>query len=286
MRAGRPLTWILLGLAALLLLGVRAFLAPPAAEAPPAGGPGPAPPRQEAGSGAEDLARELAALRAALEDERRARQRLGREVAALRAALGAAEPEPGASPAVPAPAPPGPAAQEGDPPPGGGFDEAALLDAGFAPYEVAEIRGRVEAIELERLYLRDRALREGWSGTPRFRQAYRALGEQEEALRQEFGEDRYDWLLYASGRSNRVRVTSVLAGSPAGEAGVEAGDRIVSYGGARLFDVSELRDATTGGRAGESVELEVRRGDETVRLFVPRGPLGVRLDETRERPKG
>lgn len=229
----------------------------------------------------------LSSLEAALAAERSAREALALEVAGLRSELGRlTAPLEAMSP--PTPPPPGPTTA---PDPGRDlvraptpFDEQALLDAGFDSREVERLRSQTEALELEQLYLRDRAIREGWAGTPRFAEEARNLDARGRALREELGDERYDWLLFASGRANRVVVQSVLESSPASEAGLRNGDAILSYGGSRLFDVSALREATAGGRSGESVAIDVARGEERLRVYVPRGPLGVRLEELRQRP--
>jgi hypothetical protein len=168
----------------------------------------------------------------------------------------------------------------------GDLDAESLVAAGFPAQEAAALEQRWESFELERLYLRDQATREGWLGTPRFRAEQSALDLRQEALRGELGDDAWDQVLYAAGRPNRVVVQSVLDGSPAGEAGLRAGDVILGYAGRRVFDGEELRSATTQGRAGESVAVEILRDDTTQRVFVPRGPLGVRLGFSVTQPSG
>jgi S1-C subfamily serine protease len=69
----------------------------------------------------------------------------------------------------------------------------------------------------------------------------------------------------------------VLGGSAAAEAGLRAGDVVYAYGGERIFKPWSLVQSTQGGRSGESVEVEVQRGSERLRVTVPRGPLGVRI---------
>ncbi|HEM47607.1 MAG TPA: PDZ domain-containing protein, partial [Alphaproteobacteria bacterium] len=83
--------------------------------------------------------------------------------------------------------------------------------------------------------------------------------------------------LYASGDRNRVILAELLERSPAAAAGIEPGDELISYDGERVFRAAELKRLTTEGEAGAPVELRVRREGEIVRLFVERGPLGVRL---------
>jgi len=166
------------------------------------------------------------------------------------------------------------------------FPEDRLLAAGFSRAEVRAYRERMDGIELERLYLRDRAAREGWLGTSRYA---RESGELSQALletRNEFGDELYDWTLYASGRPNRVIVAEVMDGSPAASAGLEEGDVLVRYGDRNIFNAMELREETLAGRAGENTGVEVVRRGERLRIFVPRGPLGVRTDMVLREPTG
>jgi hypothetical protein len=238
-----------------------------------------APPSPAVGSSAAGSTAD-AELWAILEEEREARQRLEDEVAALRAevdalARGGTEANPGERAATLAP--------EG----GSGrpwFDEKGLLNAGVDPVEAQELRERFEEIELARLYLRDRAAREGWSGSSRYREESRALDARFERFREDLGPAAYDRLLFAIGRPNRARVQDLLERAPAREAGMKAGDVILSYDDRRIFTIAELRQATTEGQSGARVEVRVERDGETIRLYVPRGPLGARLVPTRRPP--
>ena len=161
------------------------------------------------------------------------------------------------------------------------FDEEALLTVGVPADEASWLHRRFDEFELERLELLDQARREGWAKDPSYRQERRAL---KLGLREEIGEELYDRLLYALGRSNRLAVRDVLMRSPAEEAGIEPGDLILTYDDARVFDVFELRGATSAGRRGESVPIEVIRRGRRLRIIVPRGPLGVKLQPERVPP--
>jgi hypothetical protein len=216
---------------------------------------------------------EVAALRELLLEEAVARERLEAEVAELRAVLTAPRDAGRGGPAA--------AAASSETP---WFDDASLRSAGLPADEIARMRERFEALEMESLELRDRATREGWLGTPRFADESRALEERRRALRDELGDDRFDWYLYAQDRPNRVEIRDVLSSSPAAKAGLQAGDLVVRYDGDRVFALDELVRATAAGRAGEQVALELDRRGEPVRAFVPRGPLGVRLGARRVRP--
>lgn len=161
------------------------------------------------------------------------------------------------------------------------FDEELLVGEGLAADEATRLGEAFEELELERLYLADRAVREGWAYTMRYRRELRAL---ENSLRADLGDEAFDYMLYGAGRNNRVLVADLLARSPASRSGVEAGDIILRYDERPVFSAQELRIATTGGQAGAATRLEVFRNGRVVTLSVPRGPLGVRLIPTRGTP--
>jgi membrane-associated protease RseP (regulator of RpoE activity) len=185
------------------------------------------------------------------------------------------EPEPSAAP----PPAPGPAA----PPDGRPFDTQALQERGYTEEEANRLRERYEAYELALLYLNDRAGREGWRGQPRFQAESRQLAD---ALHAELGDRDYDAILYGAGRSNRVQVAGVLAGSAGERAGLHDGDEIVSYDGHRIFEGQALVQATGIGEAGAQTEMVVRRDGQELRVVLPRGPIGIRLQPARVPPEG
>ena len=215
---------------------------------------------------------EVATLRQALSEEQAEREALEAELEHLRQQLDEL--------AWSDEAPEAPAAAEqgaADAPDHAGrpwFDAEALASHGVSPAEQDALRESFDASELALLQLEDQARREGWYGAPRYRQELR---DQRLALRAELGDERFDLLLYATGRHNRVVVSDLLADSPAERAGVRPGDEILSYAEHRVFRGMELKRATTEGTVGERVELVVLRDGSRVRLWVPRGPLGVRM---------
>ena len=159
--------------------------------------------------------------------------------------------------------------------------EDRFLAAGFDPVSAAELKKRADEIEMDRLYLRHRARREGWHRTPEYDDAVREL---RQGMKNELGEDTYDRFLYASERSNRLLVDSVMESSPAQQTGLQPGDIIFRYDGSRVFSYRDLRDATSRGELGETVPVEIRRGAEILEVELPRGPLGVSLDRTTVQP--
>lgn len=158
-----------------------------------------------------------------------------------------------------------------------GLDVEALVAVGFPADTVRTYEERIAQIELDRLYLRDLAAREGWLDTPRFRDEMGDLS-LSTRTREEFGEEFYDWMLYTTGHPNRVRVDDVIDGSVAAEAGLLSGDLILSYDEQRVFSPHELRDATAAGVAGEATAISVLRDGRETRVYVPRGPLGIRIE--------
>lgn len=243
----------------------------------------------DAEPGSDASGRDLAALRAALAAERAERLALGVEVARLRSVLEQlagesaeeeAGPDAGASDAAAddgadANAPSEVAAA------GEWFNESALLERGIPPDEVARLNRRFQESEMEVLYLRDRATREG--GGRRFRML-NELADLRARLREEVGDEDYDLVLWATGQENRVIITDVLLTSPARAVDLRSGDVIVRYGDEKIFSVSDLQRATRSGEAGDPVTVEVLRGDQELRTYVPRGPLGVRLQSARREP--
>jgi len=159
-----------------------------------------------------------------------------------------------------------------------------LIKAGIAETTAADIIRRKNEIDLQLLELRDQAIREGYLGSSRYASEYRALQQQDVSLREEVGDSAYDRYLYASGQANRVKIDSVMMGSPAEEAGIRAGDVILNYDDTQMFDWSELREATTRGERGDYVNVTVLREGQRLNLWLPRGPLGVRLGALRLEP--
>jgi hypothetical protein len=217
---------------------------------------------------------EVATLREALASEHAEREALEAEVDRLRAeaddsgwsgATSEADAQPGAAnPARP------------------WFDAKGLLERGVEPAEVDRVRESFDRSEMALLELEDRARRESWFGSPRYRDALR---DARDSLRAELGDERFDLLLYASGRHNCVVVEDVLDGSPAQRAGIQPGDEILRYGDRRTFWAWDLKHQTTQGRPGEPVSIDIVRGGEAERLWGSYGPLGIRLREENRPPR-
>jgi S1-C subfamily serine protease len=71
-----------------------------------------------------------------------------------------------------------------------------------------------------------------------------------------------------------VLVVEVLAGSPADEAGIVAGDRVVSFGGRSIESMEQLADLVRGTEPGTEVEMVLGGpgGGRTVTVIVGERP--------------
>ena len=73
-------------------------------------------------------------------------------------------------------------------------------------------------------------------------------------------------------------VASVTPGGPAEAAGMEVNDRIVAFDGQPVGSMNELTVAVRLRAPGTEVPVEVVRGDQLIRLFIPLGDRGEALD--------
>jgi hypothetical protein len=161
------------------------------------------------------------------------------------------------------------------------FDGGRLVRAGTDEREAARLRALWAEIELAKLYVIDRAEREGWSRSRRYEELQALQG----SVRASLDDDSYDRYLYAAGTPNRVVVRDVIDQSPADRAGIRPGDTVVSYDGSRVFARAELREATSFGEEGQQVRLEILRNGRSEVVTVPRGPLGLLLMSQLHEPR-
>lgn len=155
--------------------------------------------------------------------------------------------------------------------------ESALLAAGFSASEAEYYRRRYDEVAMAQLYLRDQAEREGWLRTPRYYQALRDARQGLDSLRAEMDDDSYSRFLYALGQPNQVTIRRVLTGSAAEAAGLEPGDVVLRYDGARVYAVPDLRRSVRSGESGDTVAVDILRGGNRIQTYLPRGPLGISM---------
>lgn len=158
---------------------------------------------------------------------------------------------------------------------------AELVAAGVDPSVASEIKQAADQWALSRLNLIDNATRDGWRGTDRFADEIQLLRDQQVDIRTEIGDGAYDAYLFAAGRNNRIRIESIIDGSAAQLAGVEAGDIVLSYAESSVYTTRELQNATRDGVRSETIPIVIQRDGQTYDLLIPRGPLGVTLSGLR-----
>ena len=152
-------------------------------------------------------------------------------------------------------------------------DDAALvarfIEAGITPDRAQWITDRMAELRMQALQAQYDAAREGRSPDPA------ALTSTREALREELGTSDYEKYLEALGRPTDVAVREVIPSSPAEQAGLLPGDRVVAYGGQRVFDMADLNRLTLEGQPGQTVAVDVVRDGQQIQLYIPRGPMGI-----------
>ncbi len=162
--------------------------------------------------------------------------------------------------------------------------EQRLLSAGLPPDTIQAVRQRVDSNRLEMLEYRDRAMREGANGSQEYVEQMHELNDSTRGLREEFGDRVFDEYLYASGRPNRVEVREVYSGSAAETAGIRVGDIVSRYAAESIFSMTDLRQATVAGTAGEAVLVELVRDGQPISTSITRGPMGISMSSTRLQP--
>lgn len=160
----------------------------------------------------------------------------------------------------------------------------SLLRGGIDPTIAEDIVRRKNSVELKRLELQDIATRGNYLNTQQYYDELDVINNQDVSLRDELGDEQYDEYLFNSRQNNRIKISSVMLGSSAEEAGIQKGDIVLSYDDSRMFTWTELKDATAQGELGEYVSISIYRDGEIFSFSVPRGPLGTQLGATRLTP--
>jgi len=90
------------------------------------------------------------------------------------------------------------------------------------------------------------------------------------------GEESYAEYMEASGRTVSIEVESLLAEGIAFTAGLQQNDRIIRYGGERVYTPIDLDFAIKSHSAAKSIELEFIRDGETLLISTDPGALGIK----------
>ncbi len=96
------------------------------------------------------------------------------------------------------------------------INEQRFLSAGFDAEQAAALVKLTNEYELEKLYLRDRAIREGWMGTQRFLEAMTELDSEAQLIEDELDEESFD------GDDLYKTVGKLGSGEPGGQVNIDA----------------------------------------------------------------
>lgn len=166
-----------------------------------------------------------------------------------------------------------------------GPNKKNLVDAGVNPDIADDMLRRLSQQEFRRLELQNLMQRSSSTERREYSKELRELNKNKISLRSEMGDDTYDQYLYTSGQNNRVKVSSVMAGSPAESSGFQSDDVILYYDNQKVLNWSDVKSATIQGEIGSYTNVEILRDGEQMSLMVPRGTLGVQLDTIQLEPE-
>jgi hypothetical protein len=213
----------------------------------------------------------LAALEEALATERRARQLIEEQLFSL---LDAADTDPGAPEGSTETTVSEPRASRAEQRfsrrnPSREQRVARLVNGGFDEATADWILTRESEMQMEEMRMRYEAMRNS-NFTP-----FQRSDQLRNDLTENLGNDGYEQYLVANGRSLNVSVGSVLDSSPAQSAGLRPGDQITSYGGARVYNMNELRTEILQTAPDQRVVVEYLRDGVPMQSVLPSGPVGV-----------
>jgi len=161
----------------------------------------------------------------------------------------------------------------------------SLSATGMNTDEADKLLRRISQQEYQRLELQNNIRRNQGAASNTYREQLRELNKNKISLRSELGDEAYDKYLFASQQSNRVKISSVMAGSPAESSGFESSDIILSYDGQKILNWADIRRVTLEGDIGSYTNVDILRNGERMSLMVPRGTLGVQLEPVQLDPE-
>ncbi len=159
-----------------------------------------------------------------------------------------------------------------------------LIASGINADIAEDILRRMSQQDYKRLELQNLIQRSNSITRRQYRKELRELNNNKILLRSEMGDDAYDQYLFISGQNNRVKVSSVMAGSPAESSGFQTNDIILYYDNQKILGWPDIRTATVQGDIGSYTSVEIMRDGAQMSLMVPRGTLGVQLDAVQIEP--
>lgn len=162
----------------------------------------------------------------------------------------------------------------------GRLPDATLIERRLDPAAVDHFVSRLEEVNRKRQQVAELAEGQGLPPQARAR-SLSAIDEQVRAIRQELGDDTYDRYLGAALLPNRLTIGSPVEGTALETVGLMPGDVFVSYDGAKVFGMSDMRAKPT---TKEWVPVVMSRAGKTFETLVPIGPLGIQFSTASTNP--
>jgi len=140
---------------------------------------------------------------------------------------------------------------------------------GMSPDRADFLARRQSELNLESMQTMWEARRSGDTGV------FQTMIDAQRALRDEMTEVEYEQYLTATDRPTAVSVGSVMEFSPAADAGLQAGDRIVRYDGERVYNIGDLYQRQVAVTGDRNVIIDIERNGTPMQISMPPGPLGI-----------
>ncbi|MCW8127566.1 PDZ domain-containing protein [Microbulbifer halophilus] len=155
-----------------------------------------------------------------------------------------------------------------------------LIDAGLNPDRAEYILERQERFQYEHMqitheyrHLKDKSSPEA----QKLKEKLSNYSHPRKMFEHELNEQEFERYLEVNGGQPEMQIDRVLDNTPARNAGLQPGDKIISYNGERIFHSGDLRSQIYKVAPGETVEVEVQRAGSSAKevIYVPSGPLGI-----------
>ncbi|WP_226664890.1 PDZ domain-containing protein [Microbulbifer aggregans] len=156
-----------------------------------------------------------------------------------------------------------------------------LTDAGISPERAAFILDKQERIQYEQMqlsyeyrYLKDKSSSEARA----LQEKIHTYSNPRRVFEQELNTDEFEQYLNAQGGRSELQIGDLLESTPAYEAGLRPGDKIIRYNNQRIFHMGDLRSQVYQVEPGKSVAVEIQRqgSSNSEVIYLPSGPLGIR----------
>ncbi|WP_299591996.1 PDZ domain-containing protein [uncultured Microbulbifer sp.] len=156
-----------------------------------------------------------------------------------------------------------------------------LTEAGLSPERAAFIIDKQERIQYEQMQFsyEYHHLQNKRSDRAKELQAnLQTYSNPRRVFEQELTSAEFEQYLEAFGGRTEMEIGDLLEDTPAYEAGLRPGDKIIRYNNQRVFHMGDLRSQVYQAEPGSSVAVEIQRKGSSApeTIYIPAGPLGIR----------